>query len=129
MILLPDLGTYLVEREITHPFQITVFGDVILGVDQVLGWVINGDTRKSMTSGTESNSARLLREEMSFTIYLGQISQSQGQKIVHRLRTQGLLVVTRPEHKYLVSDGSEWVVPLEYLPPTPKNYPPLKIAS
>ena len=129
MTLLPDLGSYLVERDITHPFKITVFGDVLLGIDRVLGWVINGDTRQSMTSGTESNSAPLLREAMSCTIYLGQISQSQDQKIVHRLRTKGLLVVTRPDHKYLVSDGSEWVVPLEYLPPPPKNYPPLKIPS
>ena len=76
-----------------------------------------------------THSAPILIEPMAFTIYLGQISENQAQKIVQQLRTQGLLVVTRPEHKYLVSDGSEWVVPLEYLPPPPKNYPPLKIPS
>ncbi len=80
-----------------------------------------------MTSGTKSHSAPILIEPMAFTIYLGQISENQAQKIVQQLRTQGLLVVTRPEHKYLVSDGSEWVVPLESLSPVPKDIPPLPI--
>ncbi len=126
MILLPDLGIYLVERGQTHPFRITVFNRVMLGLDSVLGWMINGDTRQSIASGTESHSAPILIEPMAFTIYLGQISKTQAQNILQRLRNQGLLVVPRPEHKYLVPDGTEWVIPLEYLPPEPLNHNPFK---
>ena len=50
-----------------------------------------------------------------FSIYLGRGSITRASKIVERLRTEGLVVVTRSDKKYLVPSGQEWVVPLEYL--------------
>ena len=41
MPLLPDLGSYLVEKGETKPFVLAVFNDVTLGTDAVLGWMIN----------------------------------------------------------------------------------------
>ncbi len=115
MTLLPDLGTYLVSKGETKPFKLTVFNDVMLGIDGVLGWMINGSTRKFIALGTESRSAPFIKEPMMFSIYLGRSSKSRAHKIVKQLRTEGLLVVTRESQKYLVPNGTEWVVPLEYL--------------
>ncbi len=111
----PDLGTYLVEKGNTQPFEIAVYNGVSLGNDRILGWMINGVTHQFRVKGTESASCFLISEPMMFSIYLGRGSETRARKIVERLRTEGLVIVTREDKKYLVPSGKEWVVPLEYL--------------
>ena len=111
----PDLGLYLVEQGQQEPFELTVFNHLMLGEDRVLGWLINGVTHQFRTKGRENRPAPIIPEPMMFSIYLGRGSKSRASKIVERLRTEGLVVVTRSDKKYLVPNGKEWVVPLEYL--------------
>ena len=111
----PDLGTYLVEKGNTQPFEIAVFNGLGLGNDRVLGWMISGVTHQFKTGGRESRPSPIISEPMMFSIYLGRGSETRARKIVERLRTEGLVVVTREDQKYLVPSGKEWVVPLEYL--------------
>jgi hypothetical protein len=55
MSLLPDFGTYLVDHNILAPFTLRVFGDLILGKDQFLGWAISGSTSQSSVSSLGSD--------------------------------------------------------------------------
>ena len=122
----PDLGLYLVEQGQKEPFELAVFNRVMmLGEDRVLGWLINGVTYQFRTSGLDERPNPIIPEPMMFSIYLGRGSKSRASSIAERLRTEGLVVVTRSDKKYLVPTGQEWVVPLEYL----KNCPLLKRAS
>jgi uncharacterized protein YbjT (DUF2867 family) len=43
--------------------------------------------------------------------------ESRADKILVRLQSDGLSVIPRPDKKYLVPSGQEWVVPLQYLKP------------
>ncbi len=115
MTMFPDLGLYLVEQNQKEPFELAVFNNLMLAEDRVLGWLINGVTHQFRTSGRESRPAPIIPEPMMFSIYLGRGSKSRADKIVERLRTEGLVIVTREDKKYLVPSGKEWVVPLEYL--------------
>ena len=103
------------EKGNTQPFELAVFNGLTLGQDRVLGWMINGVTHQFRTKGTESRPSPIITEPMMFSIYLGRGSITRAGKIVERLRTEGLVVVTRSDKKYLVPSGQEWVVPLEYL--------------
>ena len=115
MNMLPDLGIYLVEIGQKEPFELGVYNDLMLGKDYVLGWVITGVTHQFRTSGRKSRPSPMISEPMMFSIYVGPGSKSRAEKILSRLRTEGLVVVPREDKKYLVPNGKEWVVPLEYL--------------
>ncbi len=116
MPLLPDFGTYLIENQLDHPFKFRVFNDLLLGQDRVLGWMINGSTRQFSVSSVDSNPIPNINQPYLFTIYLGRGSQTRADKILSRFKTDGLVVVPRPDKRYLVPNGQEWVVPLQYLP-------------
>ncbi len=112
----PDLGSYLVERGHTQPFEIAVFNNGLsLGKDRILGWMISGVTRQYKMAGRQQRGAPMIPKPMMFSIYLGQGSKTRAMKILERLREEGLVVVTREDKKYLVPSGQEWVIPLEYL--------------
>lgn len=115
VIMYPDLGMYLIEQGYKEPFKLTIYNDLMLGKDGVLGWMINGVTHQYQTSGIETKSAPIISVPMMFSIYIGKGSRSRTDKIAEQLQTKGLVVVAREEQKYLVPNGSEWVVPLEYL--------------
>ncbi len=111
----PDLGCYLVEKGNTQPFEIAVFNGLSLAKDGILGWMISGVTHQFRTAGRESQPGPTISEPMMFSIYVGPGSENRARKIVDRLMTEGLVVKTREDKKYLVPSGKEWVVPLEYL--------------
>jgi hypothetical protein len=115
MKLLPDLGTYLVEQQIDRPFMLKVFNDVVLAQDRVLGWAISGSTRLFSISPIENYPLPNFNQPYIFTIYLGRGSRTRAEKILARLKTEGLPIVPRPDKQYLVPSGRETVVPLEYL--------------
>ncbi len=114
----PDLGIALIEREELKPFRLTVLNDLTLAEDRVLGWMITGLTQQFFTSAVDSNPAPIIQEPMMFSIYLGRGSKSRAETILGKLQTSGLVIVPREDKKYLVTNGKEWVVPLQYL----KNY-------
>ena len=116
MALLPDFGTYLIEHKLTHPFKLTVSSDLMLGQDRVLGWAISGSTTQCLVSRVDSHPIPNITQPYLFTIYLGRGSQTRADKILSRFQTDGLVVVPRPDKRYLVPNGQEWVVPLQYLP-------------
>ena len=88
----------------------------MLGQDRVLGWMINGSTRQFSVSPVDSNPIPNINQPYLFTIYLGPGSLTRADKILSRLKTEGLVVLPRPDQRYLVPNGQEWVVPLQYLP-------------
>ena len=115
MKLLPDLGTYLIENQFNQPFIIRVFDDLLLGQDRVLGWTINGSTHQFQVSPINNGRVPQIDQPYLFTIYLETGSLTRAEKILARLKTEGLPVIPRQERKYLVPSGKESVVPLQYL--------------
>lgn len=117
MELLPDLGTYLIDNQINQPFIISVFNDLVLGQDRVLGWAITGSTHQFSLAPINNHPLPQIHQPYLFTIYLGRGSKSRAEKILSRLKTEGLSVIPREDKKYLVPTGREYVIPLQYLKP------------
>ena len=118
MALLPDFGTYLLESQLDRPFRLQASSGLMLGEDRILGWMINGTTREFVISKVGDNPVPVVKQPYMFSIYLGRGSKTRAEKILLSLQTDGLVVVARGNKKYLVANGQEWVVPLQYL----KNY-------
>ncbi|MEM8780561.1 MAG: hypothetical protein AAGF26_17195 [Cyanobacteria bacterium P01_G01_bin.49] len=117
MELLPDFGTFLINNQIDKPFIIRVYNDLMLGQDRVLGWAITGATRQFSLAPIDNHPVPKIDKPYLLTIYLGRGSQTRAEKILARLKTDGLSVVPREDKKYLVTNGQEWVIPLQYLKP------------
>ena len=115
MNILPDLGMYLIEKGYSQPFKLAAFSGMSLGKDSVLGWMISGTTNMSSTSSVDDQPYPIIPQPMMYSIYVGKGSKSRAEKLVQKLRGNGLVVVAREDKKYLVPNGKEWVVPLEYL--------------
>ena len=117
MALLPDFGTYLIDNQINKPFNLRVCSNLMLGQDGILGWVVSGSTTQCLISRVDSNPIPHVTKPYLFSIYLGRGSQSRAEKILSRLKTEGLSVVPREDKRYLVPNGQEHVIPLQYLKP------------
>ena len=115
--ILPDLGLYLLSKGFSKPFVFQHFGSITLGKDKFLGWMIGGNTASVICSKVENNPLPIIDSIYMFSIYLGKnLSRTQASAIGDQLQTEGILIVPRIEHKYVVSQGRDTVVPLEYLP-------------
>ncbi len=108
MNILPDLGMYLIEKGYSQPFKLAAFSGMSLGKDSVLGWMISGTTNMSSTSSVDGQPYPIIPQPMMYSIYVGKGSKSRAEKLVQKLRDNGLVVVAREDKKYLVPSGKEW---------------------